>query len=136
VTCTPESAALHADAVGFASSIELVADRVVVRLAGELDLAACDACRRRLAQAAAVTGRDVLVDLSPLTFIDSEGLAALLESVERLREARSVTYLVPQRGPVRRTLDVAADLTPRESELGRALAAVRDVRRPHLRAVT
>jgi len=51
-------------------------DAAVVRLVGELDLASADELRECLA-ALAGRGRDVVVDLAELTFIDAGGLGVL-----------------------------------------------------------
>ncbi|MTD46353.1 anti-sigma factor antagonist [Conexibacter sp. W3-3-2] len=80
-------------------------DRVLVSASGPLDLATAP----RLADVlrAESPGRNVIVDLSDATFIDSTGLAVLLNASRRA-VARS-TYLVvvcPQ-GPVLRMFELA-----------------------------
>jgi anti-anti-sigma factor len=56
-----------------------VGDDVVLHLAGELDLAVKEELRAALA-GARLDGRPLVLDLTDVTFLDSSGLAVLLEA--------------------------------------------------------
>jgi anti-anti-sigma factor len=56
-----------------------VGDDVVLHLAGELDLAVKEQLSSALASAR-VDGRPLVLDLTDVTFLDSSGLAVLLEA--------------------------------------------------------
>ena len=64
----------------------------VMRLEGELDISGVESLRRGLGRG--VDGKEVVVDLRRLTFLDSMGLSALLEFA--LRATGPVTLI---RGP-------------------------------------
>jgi anti-sigma B factor antagonist len=88
-----------------------VAARVAVR--GEIDVAEAPAIGRRLA-AELAAGRDVVVDLREMTFIDSSGLAVLLDAARSAeRHGRDLRILRP-RPLVMRTFELAglADRLP------------------------
>ena len=79
---------------------------LVVRLSGELDLAAFDAVDEVLANAQSDGHRTVRIDLRGLEFIDSTGLGGLLELRSMLR-AKSVTLeIVAGDGPVRQAVEI------------------------------
>jgi anti-sigma B factor antagonist len=59
---------------------ERSADAHVIRLAGEMDLGNADEAREALMQAIEGESIDVIVDISELEFIDSVGIAMLLEA--------------------------------------------------------
>jgi anti-sigma B factor antagonist len=63
--------------------------RVVIRLAGELDMSTVPVLEERLREARAAGGRRLVVDLSGLEFIDSTGLTLL---VRRGRGAQQDGY--------------------------------------------
>ena len=68
----------------------------VLILDGELDLRSAPLLRARLAEAVERGDRDVTVDLSAVGFIDSTGLAALLNALRRLtRAGRRLTLIAP-----------------------------------------
>jgi len=83
--------------------------RVLVRVSGELDAASVPRVRDRLDEALAAAGATALVlDLSPVQFMDSAGVELLF----RLRETLTtrglrLTLVVPAGAPVRRTLEVS-----------------------------
>jgi anti-anti-sigma factor len=56
----------------------------VVSVSGEVDLATAPALERTLRDAAEAQTRDVIVDLTCCSFLDSRGLTALLAARERL----------------------------------------------------
>lgn len=76
---------------------------LVLRVAGEVDLEVTPALRARLARAAAVSPRSVVVDLSEVTFISCAGLRALYEARGELGER--LWLRAPSR-PVTRLLEL------------------------------
>ena len=73
-------------------------DPTVIALTGELDVARVDALRATLEAAIANSEDGLVVDLSDVAFIDSSGLAPILEAKERLRRQRSAFAVVAPRG--------------------------------------
>lgn len=74
--------------------VQLVGDRHVVRLDGDLDLHTAPALREALA---ATTGQEstwVVVDLEQVTVIDSVAIGVLVAALKRLRGEASVLELV------------------------------------------
>ena len=82
------------------------AERSVIRLSGELDLANADSLEAELDKALGDDHREVVVDLERLSFIDSTGLALLIRAVDRDGD-RGRLSCVPSRGlAVQRVLHV------------------------------
>jgi anti-sigma B factor antagonist len=78
---------------------------LVLRLEGEFDLAAVPAFQ---AATEGLTGSSVVLDLRPLSFIDSSGLAALVRLHLRLEGAGGhLECVVPPEGAVRRAFELA-----------------------------
>jgi anti-anti-sigma factor len=76
-----------------------------IRATGEIDLSCVDELRRAVLHAAANAER-VLLDLSPVEFIDTTGLATLIELRSTL-QGRGVLFEVEAAdGPVRQAVDV------------------------------
>src|SRR5215213_1771859 len=106
-------------------------DAVVLALRGELDLRTAPNLRVQLAELVRRCDADVVLDLEGVGFIDSTGLAAMLNALRRLTRARRRLMLVCPDGPVRRILhltrldstftvhdfvdDALADLAARDS---------------------
>ena len=68
--------------------------RIVVTLRGELDMASEADARLALDEAERRSGGPVLIDLSEVTFMGSNGLRALLESVESLEAQGRAAELI------------------------------------------
>jgi len=79
-------------------------DAVVLTLHGELDMQTVPRLRDELARALETDAGAILVDLTDVAFIDSTGLAALLNALRRLTRAGRRLLLVAEEGPVRRML--------------------------------
>jgi anti-sigma B factor antagonist len=79
---------------------------VVLTLKGELDLRTASNLRLQLAEVVRRCDADVVLDLEGLEFIDSTGLAAMLNALRRLTRARRRLVLVCPDGPVRRILSL------------------------------
>ncbi len=104
----------------------------LLTLNGSLDGATADQVRAAVRQAAGAGADEVVIDLTDLRFIDSSGLAALLEADRVLPRGAS---LVGSHGVVRRVLQVAALEPPLrdDDEAGRPIAGAivdRDAPRP------
>ena len=78
----------------------------VVSLEGEIDLEQAGAVRRALLDSLK-KGRNVLVDLSKVTYIDSSGIASLVEGLQVARRQRGELALVAVNQRVRRVLELA-----------------------------
>lgn len=79
---------------------------MLVRVAGEVDLSWSQQVRRVVLDALA-SGRPVAVDLSAVGYIDSSGIAALVEGLQGARARRQPFVLVAVSGPVRAVLELA-----------------------------
>ncbi len=75
--------------------------------AGELDLVTAPLLARALREAEQTAEGDVLLDLSRVSFMDSSGLAAVLEAVQRSRENHHRLTIRPGEGAVIRVLALA-----------------------------
>ena len=64
-----------------AKDITEIEDKLVVKLAGDVDLEHCVNVRALLLDAVA-RGKDLLVDLSEVTYLDSSGIANLIETLQ------------------------------------------------------
>ena len=106
--------------------VEPRGDVVVARLAGELDLAGASATGRSIEEAVPPSARGLVVDCTPLGFIDSSGVAMLFALARRLASRRvAMSVVAVEDGPVARVLDVV-DLrraAPVHARLEQALAA-------------
>lgn len=77
----------------------------LLALSGELDLATEREVRAELAQAAGDRSRELVVDLRPVTFIDSSGLALIVHAHLQLERQGRALACVVRDGAVRRLLD-------------------------------
>jgi anti-sigma B factor antagonist len=68
---------------------------VRVKVSGELDLASAPRVRDAVALELGA-GRDVILDISAVSFIDSTGLAAVIASANRARELARSLRLAPK----------------------------------------
>ena len=69
-------------------------DAYVISLAGEVDLCTAPEFKQQLLEVIEQGGRDVIVDLSNTTFIDSTTLGVLVGGVKRLRTNEGQLSLV------------------------------------------
>jgi anti-sigma B factor antagonist len=81
-------------------------DAVVVQLAGDVDLDSSPAARKVLLDALQ-RSRPVFVDLSAVTYIDSSGIASLIEAFQRARTMGVQFMLTDVAEPVMRVLSLA-----------------------------
>ena len=83
------------------------ADAVTMWLSGEFDMAGCEDFETAVRALNGDRLRELTIDLGELTFIDSSGIRALLES-KRLAEEEGLMLLVrvPEDGQVRQVLEL------------------------------
>jgi anti-anti-sigma factor len=83
--------------------------RVVIAVAGEIDLATAPQLTQCLLDH---VDRDVVLDLSAVTFLDSSGISALIRGREALRAADHSLQTMREQEHVQRVLEIAgiADL--------------------------
>lgn len=77
---------------------------VVVR--GELDLSTAPVVRRRITQVIEGGAREIVVDLTESTFLDSSGLGVLVGAVKRLRPLGGRILVVATAARLMRTLAI------------------------------
>ncbi len=77
---------------------------LVLAVAGEIDLATAPQLADCLV---AATDRDVAVDLSEVTFLDSSGLSALVAGSRALAEGGHVLRTFGERDAIRRVLEIS-----------------------------
>jgi anti-sigma B factor antagonist len=104
----------------------------IVGLSGELDFEEAPHFGRVLDELRADGAREVIVDLSELTFIDSSGISALV-SAARAASAEAGTLIVASpTAPVKRVFDIVnlSELLPIEDGLEGALQRIGRSREP------
>jgi anti-sigma B factor antagonist len=81
--------------------------RTIVKLSGELDVASAPEVRERLLSALSPrTPSRLMLDLSKLEFIDSSGIAVLVNTERRARLVGCTVVLVAPQAPVWRVLEI------------------------------
>jgi anti-sigma B factor antagonist len=81
-------------------------DAAVVVLAGEFDLATVESVREALTRAITEPRQRLIVDLSGVTFIDSSGLHAILETQKLCRDAGRTLTIRPGPPNVQQVFDL------------------------------
>jgi len=81
-------------------------DRVVLRLAGELDLASAPILQRELDQDSIGDAPAIVFDLDELEFIDSTGLRVILGAHQRARERGQAFAITRGSAQVQRLLSI------------------------------
>jgi anti-sigma B factor antagonist len=79
-------------------ALPLVPELTVIAPTGELDLAGATAFRTAVQDTRGATTDGLIVDLSDVEFIDSSGLAVILEVDEQLRRRQRRVAVVAPRG--------------------------------------
>ena len=105
--------------------IEQRGEIVVARVSGELDIAGAPGTGDRIADAVPTSARALVVDMTPLEFIDSSGVAMLFGLARRLSSRRQELRVVAPAGtPVKRVLEIVEfdRAAPIHEELEPALA--------------
>jgi anti-anti-sigma factor len=99
----------------------------LVRVHGEIDLSNAQEVSSAIGSVMGQEARQLVVDLSDITYLDSSGVALLLRLAERLQSRRRQLHLVVPRGsPVRRVLVFTGlpRVIPVEARLEEALAHI------------
>jgi anti-anti-sigma factor len=88
--------------------VDWIADTLVVRLRGEVDLSNAAAIKRSVEDAISNQETKVVIDLELVGYLDSAGIGLLFELWRQLdaRQQRLV-LLLPEGSPVRRSLEVS-----------------------------
>ena len=81
-------------------------DRIIIALKGDIDLESSPAARELLLDSVAGE-KNLLVDLSAVTYIDSSGVASLVEALKASRENGTRFALAAASEPARRVLELA-----------------------------
>ena len=79
---------------------------VVVRVSGEIDMAAAPVFRERLTAVIDANGDDVVVDLADVTFMNSSGLVVLVQAHQSLQSTSRKLLIARPSPPVTRVLEV------------------------------
>jgi anti-sigma B factor antagonist len=108
------------------ASITEQSGRVVIALSGEIDMEEAPKVRRALLDVMKQK-RDILVDLSQVTYIDSSGIASLIEGLQAARKQKNDLALVSVSQRARRVLELARldKVFAIHADLAAALAAAK-----------
>jgi anti-sigma B factor antagonist len=82
-------------------------DQTTIVIGGELDLSAAPALRDALARVMDRPQKDVIVDLTDATFVDSTAIGVLLHASAQIRETRGRLSLICTNRNVLRTVEIA-----------------------------
>ncbi|WP_448208190.1 STAS domain-containing protein [Azospirillum sp. sgz302134] len=88
----------------FAFTISRQDDRVTLTLSGSLTYIACSAMPEMIRRVQEIAARTVVVDVSALSFLDTEGEGALLITIEAVRRAHRSIEIRGGTGEVERLL--------------------------------
>jgi anti-anti-sigma factor len=81
-------------------------DRLVIALAGELDMHSAERVAVELRRAEATDARRIVLDLSRLDFMDSSGLRVIVRADARSRADGDRLELIPGPAPVQRVFEL------------------------------
>jgi anti-anti-sigma factor len=101
---------LDAQSIAFEITERRDAEQTTLELVGELDLAVVDSVRAALSSAKDDAPSRVLVDISGLTFMDSSGLALLVEARQAAAAAGREFVITQPRGQVRKLFQLTGML--------------------------
>lgn len=88
------------------ASVKEEQGRIVIALAGEIDLENAGEVRKALL-ASLKQKKDLLIDLSAVTYIDSSGIASLVEGLQVARKQKNELSLVSVSARALRVLELA-----------------------------
>ena len=94
----PDVEAIESDPADFRCETRVWTDRVVVHVAGELDLASAPRLRSTVELVIIPNGLPVVIDLTEVRFIDSSGVHALIDA-DLTAQRLGVDLLVNAPGP-------------------------------------
>ncbi len=124
--CAPEQLAMHSDRDG---------DVHVVELVGELDMNTAPAFDAEIKRVERSDAREIIVDLSGLTFISSDGLKALIHANARSRAGHSRLRLLRGSDHVQQTFETAGLVSRLPFDDDRELRFLLDSQPPRARVV-
>lgn len=87
-------------------AMEEKGDHLLVKLHGDVDLEHSVAVRKLLLNAVA-KGRDLMIDLSDVTYLDSSGIASMIEAMHVARKNGAAFTLFSASDQVRRVFEMA-----------------------------
>jgi len=82
-------------------------DALVLRPVGDVDLSRSPAMRERLTKAIASPAKKLIVDLSKVPYMDSSGVATLVEALQHCRKAGKKLVLAALQPKVRSIFEIA-----------------------------
>ncbi|HEX2772564.1 MAG TPA: STAS domain-containing protein [Micromonosporaceae bacterium] len=85
-----------------------VDEHTVLEVGGEVDVYTAPRLRERLVELIDAGGRDVIVDLGRVDFLDSTGLGVLVGALKRLRSAGGTFALVCNKEPLLKIFRITA----------------------------
>ena len=88
------------------NNVSEVDGKLIVKLSGEVDLESCEPVRSCLLESAGQK-KDLLVDLSGVTYIDSSGVASLIEALQMTTRNGAAFKLFSVSDPAFRVLQLA-----------------------------
>ena len=91
----------------FKISSEKLEDEAVITCWGELDLMAASDVETHLREVEAAGVKRIVIDLSPLEFLDSTGLRVLIAADSRARRQGRQLAIIPGPEPVHRVFRIA-----------------------------
>jgi anti-sigma B factor antagonist len=102
-------------------------DVATVTVTGQLDFALCGKLASELDAALRSSARAIIIDLEGVSFVDSSGIAVLINAFQRLGEAGRQLAIACPRGAPRRVFELTAldRQLPLHDTRDAALAAVR-----------
>ena len=101
-----ESGTSPTPAADFDVSVDVAADTTVVTVRGEVDVYTAPHLRERLYEVIATGPSRVVLDLAPMTFIDSTGLGVIVGTLKRLREGGGDLALRAPSRSTRKVLEI------------------------------
>ena len=93
--------------MGLTTEKEQTPDGLMIRVQGEVDLYSSPDLRGVILKSVPSTKGDLLIDLSGVTYIDSSGVATLVEGLRRARESGIGFALVAPSPAVMQVLELA-----------------------------
>jgi anti-sigma B factor antagonist len=86
---------------------QLASGALALSAAGELDMATAPALRQRLDAAVDAGARNIVLDLTEVSFIDSVAMAAIIHARSRLGDAGRLAVVIPSGSYTRLVLEIA-----------------------------